>query len=126
MPTVLVVARDARAQAVVGTALRLEGHWVVEAVDGATAWRDLREQRVTAAVVDTGAPELDGLALVSRIRADAGLRDVPVIALTQPGEGDEASRGAGADRVVARPLTVAAVRDAVEGAIAERPARGER
>ena len=125
MPAVLVAARDARDREVVGAALRLEGHWVVEAADSEAAWRDLRAQRVTAALVDAGGPESEWLTLVTSIREDQGLRDVPVIALTREGDDGEAARRAGADRVVPRPLTVAAVRDAVEEAIAERAGRGE-
>lgn len=65
--------------------------------------RDLRPEVI---VLDVMMPELNGLQLLKMIRADALLRDTPVLFLTAKGETDDRLRGlqGGADDYVAKPF----------------------
>ena len=65
--------------------------------------RDLRPEVI---VLDVMMPELNGLQLLKMIRADALLKDTPVLFLTAKGETDDRLRGlqGGADDYVAKPF----------------------
>lgn len=65
--------------------------------------RDLRPEVI---VLDVMMPELNGLQLLKMIRADALLKDTPVLFLTAKGETDDRLKGlqGGADDYVAKPF----------------------
>lgn len=62
--------------------LEKEHYTVVEAADGAQAVEVAHHQRPSMALVDLRMPEVDGFQVISRIRADRELRDIPIIVLT--------------------------------------------
>ena len=62
--------------------LASRGYSVLEAEDGLTGLAMLRELRPPLLLLDIGLPDIDGLEVVARIRADAELADTPVIAIT--------------------------------------------
>jgi len=80
----LVVDDSAMNQEVVEQALRLEGAEVTLACDGAEALESLRRhpQAYRAVLMDVQMPVMDGLTAARRIRAELGLSDLPIIALT--------------------------------------------
>lgn len=55
---------------------------VIEAENGVGAWDILQQRPVDVLVTDLGLPALDGYELIRRIRADARLRDLPIVALS--------------------------------------------
>ncbi len=59
-------------------------------------------------IMDIQLPHISGLDLIGQIKADAGLRAVPVMAVTAyAGKGDEDQiRAAGAEAYVAKPISV--------------------
>jgi len=81
--TILVVDDEAHIRDVVQYALEREGHRVLTAADGAAALARLQEEAVDLVVLDIVMPELDGLALCRRIRAESSL---PIIFLSSRGE----------------------------------------
>jgi DNA-binding response OmpR family regulator len=85
-------------------ALRREGHEVIPAIDGDTAWELFLLDRPDFAVLDVSMPGLDGIALTRRIAA-TGEPHVPVILLT--GRNQERDKvtalDAGADDYVVKP-----------------------
>jgi two-component system, chemotaxis family, sensor kinase CheA len=58
------------------------GYTVLTAVNGKEALQILQEKKVDGVVSDIHMPEMDGIELVRRIRADKKLVDLPVIAVT--------------------------------------------
>ncbi|NPV08086.1 MAG: response regulator [Anaerolineae bacterium] len=68
---------------------------VVPAYSGADALRRARRQRPDLVLMDLVMPELNGFEALERLRQDADLRHVPVVAVTaaSPGEDDLAARG---------------------------------
>ncbi len=49
---------------------------------GAEAWQGLQQSKPDLVLLDISLPDMEGTELLSRIRAEARLRDLPVIALT--------------------------------------------
>ena len=58
------------------------GHTVLEAENGLVAWESLQAEGADLAVLDINMPEMDGVELLSLIRADERFRGLPVIVLT--------------------------------------------
>lgn len=78
---------------------------VAEAEDGIGALQLMQKQRPDIVVTDLALPRMDGFELVRRMRADARLRDVPVIALSGFSgiEYETRAREAGSDVVLQKP-----------------------
>ncbi len=90
-------------------ALRKLGHEVVEAVDGAEAWKMLAQEPVRVVVSDWSMPTMDGLELCRRIRAKEGAGYTYFILLTARDASREnqlAAAEAGVDDFLTKPLDV--------------------
>ncbi len=77
---------------------RVVGLRAFEAVDGADGWRKLASGSFDIVLTDVNMPILDGLKLISLVRAGGAHRDVPIVVIT--------TEGAAADRQ--RALTLGA------------------
>jgi two-component system, cell cycle response regulator DivK len=79
---------------------------VIEYENGYAALAGLPRDKPDLLLLDVSLPELDGTEVLRRIRADAGLRDLPVIALTAHAmSGDrEKYLAAGFDDYVTKPI----------------------
>ncbi|GGX60310.1 hypothetical protein GCM10010358_13580 [Streptomyces minutiscleroticus] len=85
-------------------------HWdVALAVDGAEALRAMRRRRPDVVVTDVMMPAVDGLELVTAIRADSALSSVPVVMLSARAGVEAAGTGlgAGADDYLPKPFSSA-------------------
>jgi diguanylate cyclase (GGDEF)-like protein len=80
--TILVADDSMVVRAVLRRQLEADGHTVVEAVDGEEAITASREYRPDVILLDVEMPVLDGHATLQRLKADAELRDIPVVFLT--------------------------------------------
>ena len=80
--TILVADDSMVVRAVLRRQLEADGHTVVEAVDGEEAITACREQHPDVILLDVEMPVLDGHATLERLKADPGLRDIPVVFLT--------------------------------------------
>ncbi len=69
---------------------RLENTDIVEAQDGVDGLRKLSNDHFDLALIDVNMPVMDGLKLISLVRGDENMRDVPIIVITT--EGDHADR----------------------------------
>ncbi|MEU4209973.1 response regulator transcription factor [Streptomyces sp. NPDC026206] len=101
---VLVVDDEAPLADLLALALRYEGWEVRSAADGAEAVRRAREFRPDAVVLDVKLPDMDGLAVLGRLRH--AQPDVPVLFLTaKDAAGDRiAGLTAGGDDYVTKPF----------------------
>jgi len=59
-----------------------ENYEVAEYDNGADAWKDLQERSPDLVLLDISLPDMDGMEVLRRIRADTALKEIPVIALT--------------------------------------------
>ncbi|MCG2586188.1 hybrid sensor histidine kinase/response regulator [Massilia sp. TS11] len=79
--------------------LQARGYLVDTAVDGIDGWNRLREGQFDLLITDIDMPRMDGIALVTQVRADARLARLPVMVVSYKDRGDDRARGlaAGAD-----------------------------
>lgn len=100
---VLVIEDEEDIRSLVLRMLEREGFDVAEAADGRTGMRRLFEERPDLVVLDVGLPELDGWAVLERIR---DVSDVPVVMVTARVSDIDRVRGlrAGADDYLTKPF----------------------
>ncbi|MFS7879453.1 MULTISPECIES: response regulator transcription factor [Streptomyces] len=103
---VLVVDDESALADLLSMALRYEGWEVRTAGDGAEAIRINRELRPDAVVLDIMLPDMDGLAVLGRLRRE--LPDVPVLFLTARDAVEDRIAGltAGGDDYVTKPFSL--------------------
>ncbi|GAA1862165.1 response regulator transcription factor [Pseudonocardia ailaonensis] len=103
---VLVVDDEATLSDLLSMALRYEGWEVRSAGDGLSAVRTAREFKPDAVVLDIMLPDLDGLEVLRRMRADAS--EVPVLFLTAKDSVEDRVAGltAGGDDYVTKPFSL--------------------
>lgn len=80
---------------------------IIEAVDGLDALRKLAgPEKIDLILTDINMPGLDGLKLVSLVRENALLRDIPIIIITTEGAEEDRERGLalGANAYIAKPI----------------------
>src|SRR5207244_3787481 len=80
---VLVVEDDEAIADVLRRTLRQEGHEVRSSVDGVEALVAAEEFAPDVVILDLGLPDLDGVEVCRRLRAES---DVPILILTARGE----------------------------------------
>ncbi|QIP85699.1 response regulator transcription factor [Streptomyces sp. Tu 2975] len=103
---VLVVDDEASLSELLSMALRYEGWEVRSAGDGAGAVRTVRDFRPDAVVLDIMLPDMDGLAVLGRLRRE--VPDVPVLFLTARDAVEDRIAGltAGGDDYVTKPFSL--------------------
>ena len=80
--TVLVVDDDATVRGLLAKTLEKEGYRVILARNGVEALALAREHRPQAITLDVLMPQMDGWGALKELKADAELRDIPVIMVT--------------------------------------------
>ncbi len=113
---VLVVEDDPHVGEVLAAYLTARGYEAVVARSGAEALASVRERAPDAAVVDLELPDLDGAALVARLRQS--VRDLPAIACS--GKRPETAAGAGFTEFHRKPLDLQNLARAVDGLLRRR------
>ena len=96
--------------------LRLKGHEVFVAHDGAEALSLAARSKPQIAILDVGMPKLTGYDVAERIRAEPWGRDITLVALTGWGQQQDRERAAAAG--FDRHLTKPADPEAIEGLLA--------
>jgi CheY-like chemotaxis protein len=79
---------------------------VTEYETGFAALEALQKEKPSLVLLDVSLPEMDGTEVLRRIRADPGLRDLPVIALTAHAMAGDREKylAAGFDEYVTKPI----------------------
>ena len=104
---VLIADDDEDILALVRATIERSGHEVMAVADGAAALSAMAKRRPDLAVLDIAMPELDGLEVLRRLRADDETRDLPVILLTAQAQAADVERGfaTGASAYVRKPFS---------------------
>ena len=127
-PASILVIEDDPIQrlAVVGILQRV-GHRVLWAIDGEQGLDMARQARPDLIVCDVVMPGMNGYQLVTALRQEPGLAEVPVIMLTTMTERVQVRVGmtSGADDYLAKPLNAAELREAVTALLSRRKSRRE-
>jgi len=102
---VLIIEDNVDAALTIAEVLRLEGHRVHVATDGASGIAKARALRPEVILCDIGLPDVDGYEVARELRADEALRSTRLIALSgyaQP-EDRERAREAGFEAYLGKP-----------------------
>jgi len=85
---------------------RFKGCRIVEAVDGVDALKKLQTDEVDLILTDINMPVMDGLKLVTLVRQNPKLRELPIIIITTEGAQEDRDRGLalGADAYISKPI----------------------
>lgn len=78
----LVVEDDPTILQLVSLTLESRGYTVDQALDGTSGLDAARARRPDVVLLDIGLPDIDGLTVLSRLKDDAALREVPVVMVT--------------------------------------------
>lgn len=114
-PDVLVVEDDPDLNEVIGAYLELEGFACRRFHDGATALREARRLPPALVVLDLMLPDVNGLEVCRRLRADEATRDVGVVIVTALDDAAtrEEARGCGVLEYITKPFDPDALLDLV-------------
>jgi signal transduction histidine kinase/CheY-like chemotaxis protein len=81
-PLVMVVDDDPNARDLLAATVRREGYRVIEAIDGETALTLAREWRPDVVTLDVLMPRMDGWAVLTALKSNPELAEIPVIIVT--------------------------------------------
>jgi len=116
---ILIVDDDGDLRTLYGLCFLRRGHHIVAASNGREALDCLAAHAPDLLITDLRMPELDGLELLRRLRAD-GPRALPVIVLTARGDQQAAALAAGADAFLVKPVPLRQLGETAERLLAER------
>jgi len=123
--TILVVDDEPDIRQLVQLNLELDGHRVITAGDGNEALKVLETEIPDVMLLDLNMPELDGWAVLQRIKeaGDTDISRIPVLMLTAYDTADNRVRGGieGAIRYLTKPFSPVALRDEIRGALEGDP-----
>ena len=96
---------------------RLKGVEIVEAQDGMDGLRKVSSDHFDLALIDINMPVMDGLKLISLIRGDDGLREIPIVVITTEGANEDRRRALelGANEYLCKPIQANQVLSVVKG-----------
>ena len=97
---------------------------VVTAANGYQSLDLLHTENPSVVVADLDMPCMDGEELCRRIKSDPETADLPVILVTSTDDGHQRAVSAGADDVIAKPISRIALIQAVNRFLSSQPVRG--
>ena len=103
MSRVLHIEDDPKNRLLVRKLLVADGHEVIDAADGLTGVRLALADKPDLILVDINLPGLDGYEVTLRLRTEARLLGVPIVAITAEGDRDT-SLAVGCDGFVQKPI----------------------
>ena len=125
MATILVVDDEPDIRQLVQLNLELDGHRVLTAGNGNEALKVLEDELPDVMLLDLNMPELDGWAVLQRIKeaGDTDVSRIPVLMLTAYDTADNRVRGGieGAIRYLTKPFSPTGLREEIRDAIAGDP-----
>ena len=123
---VLVVEDDLLNRMFLSDSLRAQGFTVREVDDGAQVMDAAREFEPHLVTMDINIPHISGETLIRRLRRDALLHDVPVLAITAYAarQDEDRIRKAGASGYLSKPIALKPFLDSVHGLLSDAAAQG--
>ncbi|MBX3027844.1 response regulator [bacterium] len=106
MARILVIEDDPASLELMRYLLHAFGHEVRLAMDGMAGLSSAHRERPEIIVCDVQLPDVDGLEIARRLKADPAMRDIPLVAVTASAMvGDRRSvLAAGFDLYIAKPI----------------------
>ncbi len=106
--TILIVEDNDLNMKLFNDLLQANGYNTVQTKSGKEALQLTREHRPDLIIMDIQLPEISGLEVTKRLKADDELKDIPIIAVTAFAmKGDEEKiRDGGCEGYIAKPISV--------------------
>lgn len=122
MPRILLVEDNEMNRDMLSRRLERKGYEIVIAVDGGQGVEMAKSSTPDIILMDMSLPVLDGWEATRRIKADAALRTIPIIALTAHAmAGDEEkAREAGCDDYDTKPIDLPRLLGKIESHLARK------
>lgn len=113
---VLFVDDESQIRKLVQTFLQKRGYVVSTATDGYEALREIRKEKPHLVITDVSMPNLNGLELCRRLRAEAATARLPIIMMSARKQADDILAGyaQGADEYIAKPVELAVLATKIE------------
>ena len=104
--SILLVDDEPQTRDLLRLMLKRDGYEVFDAEDGFDALEKVQQFKPDAILLDVMMPELDGIEVCTRIRADEKISDIPIIMLSARTHTEAVEIGilAGATRYLAKPI----------------------
>ena len=85
---------------------RLKGVEIVEAQDGMDGLRKVSNDQFDLALIDINMPVMDGLKLISLMREEESLKEIPIVVITTEGAQEDRERALnlGANEYLTKPI----------------------
>jgi len=118
MKKILVIEDDKFLRELVSRKLVKEGYDVAEAVDGEKGVESVRKENPDLVLLDLILPGIDGFEVLSRIKSDPTLSQIPVIILSNLGQKDDIEKGlemGAADYLIKAHFTPNEIIDKIKG-----------
>jgi len=90
---ILIIEDDKFLRELIGQKLLKEGYDIVEAVDGEKGIKSIKEEKPDLVLLDLILPGMDGFEVLTKIKEDAGVAQIPVIILSNLGQKDDIEKG---------------------------------
>ena len=91
--TILIIEDDKFLRELVIQKLIKEGYETSEAVDGEEGIKKIKEEKPDLILLDLILPGIDGFEVLSKMREDPSLAQIPVIILSNLGQKDDVEKG---------------------------------
>jgi signal transduction histidine kinase len=114
MPRILHIEDDPANRLLVRKILTPQGYEVIEAEDGIEGIRKARTEKPDLVLLDIAIPGLDGYEVTLRLRSEANLDDVPIVAITAEGS-RETSLAVGCNGFLQKPIDARTFCDTLAG-----------
>ncbi|MBU3917235.1 response regulator [bacterium] len=103
---ILTVDDSASVRQMVTFTLKNEGYNIIEAVDGVDALKKIEERPADMVITDLNMPNMDGIELIQKLRANPKFKFIPIIFLTTESQSEkkQAGKDAGATGWIVKPF----------------------
>ena len=90
---ILIIEDDKFLRELIGQKLLKEGYDIVEAVDGEKGIKTIKGEKPDLGLLDLILPGMDGFEVLTKMKEDAGVAQIPVIILSNLGQKDDIEKG---------------------------------
>ncbi|PIZ89423.1 MAG: response regulator [Candidatus Nealsonbacteria bacterium CG_4_10_14_0_2_um_filter_37_10] len=91
--TILIVEDDKFLRELITQKLIKEGYEISEAIDGEEGIKKIKEEKPDLVLLDLILPGIDGFEVLSKMKEDLALAQIPVIILSNLGQKEDVERG---------------------------------
>ena len=90
---ILIIEDDKFLRELIGQKLLKEGYDIVEAVDGEKGIKSIKDEKPDLILLDLILPGMDGFEVLTKIKEDSKIAQIPVIILSNLGQKDDIEKG---------------------------------